>query len=174
MDSYIVKDIHTALNMFSDVLHWEGYFLERYTDTQGKVTVGVGYNLDSKGANKIVGSLGINYHDLKANKVRLTHEQVYALYLYSFTKSIEGARSSVSTYDTLLFRVQCIFADMVFNMGLSSFREFKKMIKAAEQLDYAGIAREMKDSKWFKQSHRAEPYCREVLALAGQLSEDHQ
>ena len=161
-----INDLHTAIIMFSDVLHWEGYFFERYTDTEGKVTIGIGFNLDADGASNVINSLGIDSSDLRQKKVRLTHEQIYVLYLYTFITAIEGARSSIGNYDHLHFRVQCIFADMVFNMGLSSFRGFKKMIAAAEQGDYAVVAREMKDSRWFTQSHRAKPYYQEVLELA--------
>jgi lysozyme len=47
--------------------------------------------------------------------------------------------------------VQIVLADMRFNLGPGRFRSFKKMIAAIRKEDWAGMKREMMDSKWFRE-----------------------
>lgn len=41
--------------------------------------------------------------------------------------------------------------DMMFNLGATRFRKFKKMIAAIKKGDWSEAANQAKDSKWFKQ-----------------------
>jgi lysozyme len=41
--------------------------------------------------------------------------------------------------------------DMIFNLGSTRFRKFKKMIKAIKNNDWELAGEEAKDSKWYKQ-----------------------
>ncbi len=45
---------------------------------------------------------------------------------------------------------QSVLIDMCFNMGWGKLSQFKKMFAALEQEDYSEAARQMKDSKWYK------------------------
>jgi len=44
-----------------------------------------------------------------------------------------------------------VFVDMVFNMGISRFSKFKKMLAAYEVDNYLEASRQMLDSKWARQ-----------------------
>ena len=46
---------------------------------------------------------------------------------------------------------QAVIENMIFNLGLTRFRGFKKMIKAIEDYDYLEAAKQMLDSKWSRQ-----------------------
>lgn len=44
-----------------------------------------------------------------------------------------------------------VVSNMIFNLGESRFRKFRKMLLALEKGDYAEAAAEMKDSRWYRQ-----------------------
>jgi len=49
-------------------------------------------------------------------------------------------------------KAQAAFADMMFNMGRTTFTKFKRMINAAMDWDWQRAADEAKDSKWYRQT----------------------
>lgn len=152
--------------MYTIVSMWEGNFQRVYMCPRGKPTIGVGYNLRRKEAKQLITSLGANYYDIRNGRSKLSKAQVDALYMHTFILSIERARSAVSNYDQLDIDIRGIFADMVYNMGLTKFKKFRRMIKAAESFDYIGIAREMKRSRWYRQTKRGKQYYRDVIQIA--------
>jgi len=67
----------------------------------------------------------------------------------------EDFARTASNYDKLKLSLdpvrRSVVYDMLYNLGLSRFRRFKKMLKALRSKDYEKAADEMLDSLWHKQ-----------------------
>lgn len=109
------------------ILH-EGKENYPYTDTVGKITIGVGYNLTDRGLPdswiEQQCSEDINYFYLQ-------------LSIFPWFQQLNESR-------------QICLVDMCF-MGFKKFLSFKKMLSALENHDYIHAAFEMLDSKWAMQ-----------------------
>jgi len=109
----------------------EGFSEKPYKCTSGALTIGYGHNLDANGIPESV-ALQLLYHDIdRAIKDCLA---VFGGYFYS----LNTVRQNV-------------VIDMMFNLGITRFRTFKKFIRALTVGDYEWAAREMLNSKWAKQ-----------------------
>lgn len=107
----------------------EGLKLKPYRDTKGKLTIGVGRNLDDRGITREEALY------LLANDINLARQEALRIPAYLV---LDEARREV-------------LAEMVFNMGLGKVLKFEKMLAAIEAKDYAEAAREMLDSKWARE-----------------------
>lgn len=110
------------------ILH-EGLRLKPYRDTVGKLTIGVGRNLEDKGLTKDE-ALFLLRNDIA--------EVTEALSKYEWYNRLDPVR-------------QKVIIDMAFNLGLAGLLGFKKMIAALEQGDYYQAYVEMVNSRWFSQ-----------------------
>jgi lysozyme len=114
-------------------LNWaEGRRRFPYEDSVGKVTIGVGRNLDDRG---------------------LSDEEIDFLLENDINIALRDAHT-LSFFDTLDENRQLIVVDMVFNMGINRFRGFINTIDALSKADYNRAADEMVDSKWYRQTGR--------------------
>ena len=111
------------------ILH-EGKKLKPYTDTVGKVTIGVGRNLDDRGISD--GECAL----MLSNDIDI----VLRAYRNNFPKWKDFNETR-----------QLVILDMLFNMGINRFLGFKKMIDALNAGDFAKASQEMLDSTWSKQ-----------------------
>ena len=111
----------------------EGVETHAYTDTVGKLTIGVGRNIDP------VGGLGLSKKEiayLLQNDVdRVEQELVNSI---PWVEHIEWERM-----DALV--------NICFNLGLPRFLKFKKALAAAEDQDWELCADEFMDSRWSSQ-----------------------
>jgi lysozyme len=118
---------------FVDHLVWaEGERLDMYKDSVGIWTIGVGHNIEEKGVSQAVSRM-------------MLREDI--------NEVLEDVRS-LPYYNDLDPVRQLVVADMVFNLGLSRFLNFKNFNKALAIPDYVLAAHEMKDSKWYVQVGR--------------------
>jgi hypothetical protein len=61
-----------------------------------------------------------------------------------------------------------VLVDMRFQLGDAGFRKFKRMIRAIRREDHVGMIREMRDSRWYRQTpERAEDLIRMVRPFCG-------
>ena len=122
------------MNINELIAKHEGLRLKPYTDTVGKLTIGYGRNLDDNGISKYEAELML-VSDI---------EDVYRdLSCFKWISDLNPAREAV-------------IVDMVFNLGISRFKKFKKTIAHIAVGDYYLASIEMLDSKWAKQvGHRA-------------------
>lgn len=111
----------------------EGLRLKPYHDTVGKLTIGVGRNLDDFG---------------------LTNEEVLVLLHNDILRTMQEVRRAFPWYLRLNAVRQNVVLNMVFNLGLSRFLGFKKTIEALEGKNWDTAAKEMLDSKWAMQVGR--------------------
>jgi len=101
-----------------------------YRDTVGKLTIGVGRNLDDRGLSDDE----ISY--LLQNDIRLVQEDL--------DRSLPWWRQMDEVR-------QRVLADMCFNLGISRLLLFRNTLKAMKEGDYELAASGMRNSLWFKQ-----------------------
>ena len=111
------------------VLH-EGKRHHVYECSAGKLTVGVGRNLEDLGLSD--GEIDFL---LRNDLMRVQSE--LAMNVPCFLKLSETR--------------QAVLMDMCFNLGISRFLQFQNMLTALEIGDYMEAATEMLDSRWAKQ-----------------------
>lgn len=109
------------------LIRHEGLRLKPYRCTAGKLSIGVGRNLDDNGITEFEAM-----HLLTSDMNRVESEAIATL---PWFKSISVPRQDV---------VLC----MIFNLGLTKFLGFKKFIKALRWADFELAADEMLTSAW--------------------------
>lgn len=109
------------------LIRHEGKRLKPYVCTAGKLSIGVGRNLDDVGISDLEANLLLT-HDIE----RVLHEAVNRL---PWFKGLNLAR-------------QDVVLSMVFNLGMTRFLGFKKAIEAMRLGNFDRAASEMLDSKW--------------------------
>jgi len=110
------------------ILH-EGLRLKPYRCTAGKLTIGVGRNLEDKGIS----------HDEAMLLLRNDIAEVTAqLERFDWFRALGPIRRKV-------------LIDMCFNLGMAGLLGFQKMIEALKQGDYEAAADEMVYSRWYRQ-----------------------
>jgi lysozyme len=103
-----------------------------YEDTVGKISIGVGRNLDDVG---------------------LSDDEIDLMLRNDIDRAL--AEASRLPYWPRLDEVrQLIVADMIFNMGAKRFAGFVRTNAALAAGDYQAAADEMIDSKWYRQTGR--------------------
>ena len=107
----------------------EGCKLKPYTDSVGKLTIGVGRNLDDNG---------------------ITYEEAMLMLDHDLTIAEHEAENFTWFYDLNDAR-QAVIISMIFNMGLPTLKKFKKTIACLEKQDYWQASIEMLDSVWAEQ-----------------------
>ena len=105
-----------------------------YKCTSNAITIGVGRNIDP---NK--GGIG------------LSDDEVMYLLRNDIKRVYEELDSNLPWFSELDDVRQDILQDMCFNMGITRFMKFCKMIAAVELGDYDRAADEMMDSRWAEQ-----------------------
>ena len=111
----------------------EGIETHAYTDSVGKVTIGVGRNIDPNQG------LGLSEEEISfmlGNDIDRVEDELYAN--FKWVIHLTEAR-----YDAMV--------NLCFNLGLPRLLKFKKALAAMEAGDYATAADEFLDSRWAKQ-----------------------
>jgi lysozyme len=134
------------LEAFRKHLKWaEGVRQFPYRCSAGKLTIGVGRNLDDNG---------------------LSLDEVDYLLDNDIAAVIKDCER-LDYWDNLDPVRRLVVADMVFNLGHSRFLRFKKLNAALAIKDYTLAAHEMKDSRWYDQVGRRAWRLREAM-LSGE------
>jgi len=130
----------------NQLIEHEGLKLKPYRCPAGKLTIGIGRNLDDKGITESEAK-DLLYNDLR--------ECLYDL------------RGMFLEFDNLPENIQLVLVDMRFQLGPKRFRTFKKMIRAVDEKDWHEMIRQMKDSAWYGQvPNRANDLISMVEAVA--------
>lgn len=108
----------------------EGFRNKPYFDTVGKLTIGYGRNLDDVG---------------------ITQEEAVYLLKNDLKNASLDCEMVFSNFDCYEKARQYALINMMFNLGLSRFLGFKKMICAIKEDNWDKAADEAMDSKWAKQ-----------------------
>lgn len=117
------------MDIYCQLKRDEGIRLKPYRDTVGKLTIGVGRNLDDVGISEEE-AMTLLFHDVD--------RIIDSLDGFSWTIPLDNVRFNV-------------LVNMAFNVGVAGLKKFKKLIAAVSSGDYAAASREMLNSRWAKQ-----------------------
>ena len=104
--------------------------LKPYTDTVGKLTLGIGRNLEDKGITEQEALFMLN------NDVDYFYRQLSKK--LTWFKTLDDARQNV-------------LVNMAFNLGVAGLMSFKNMLEYVFHYEYDDAAKEMLNSKWARQ-----------------------
>lgn len=107
----------------------EGWRKYPYHDTVGKLTIGIGRNLDDRGISREE-ALFMLENDIKEVVQFASHKPWF--------NSLSDVRKRV-------------IVDMMFNLGTAGFMKFKRTIQAIEERDWDKASEQMLASKWARQ-----------------------
>lgn len=111
------------------VIKHEGLKLKVYRCTAGKLTIGVGRNLDDCGISKEEATLMLDNDLAEAERY---------LKAYAWFRDIDRVRQEV-------------LIELCFNIGIANLLKFKRTINAVHDKDFNAAASHMLDSNWAKQ-----------------------
>ena len=128
--------------LFKQLRLHEGVEKFPYRCTAGYLTIGVGRNIEERGL------LDDEIDFILDNDIEVVMSEVSVTFDWFFDLSEVRQR---------------VVADMIFNMGLPRFKQFKKMIAALEEGDWSEAANQMMDSKWAKQVGKRAERLRDMM-----------
>lgn len=111
------------------LIRHEGLRLKPYKDSVGKLTIGVGRNLDDVGISEAEAMFLLD-HDIDAARAEAQK--------FVWFSKLDNVR-------------QDVIVSMVFNLGMTRLLGFKNTLKAVEAGNWEAAAKGMLDSKWAKQ-----------------------
>lgn len=123
-------------NLIDMLKRHEGVETHAYECTEGKVTIGVGRNIDQKGG------LG------------LSEDEIDYLLSNDILRCIKELSKEYVWFGDLDEVRQEAIIDTFFCLGATRFRGFKMMIAAMERADYKEAAAQLLDSRFAKQTGR--------------------
>ncbi|MBF0444833.1 MAG: lysozyme [Magnetococcales bacterium] len=108
----------------------EGVRLKPYKCSAGKLTIGVGRNIEDIG---------------------ITDAESDFFLANDINRVISELRGVFASFDEMDDVRKSVLVDMCFNLGISRFLKFKNMLSAVRVSDWQTASEEMLDSKWAKQ-----------------------
>lgn len=137
------RDFNILSNLEGMLKKHEGLSLKPYRDVVGKLTIGYGRNLDDNG---------------------IRESEAESMLQNDMYDALIEAKQVIDNFDTLSILRQVVIVNMIFNLGLNKFLEFKKTIVAINNNNFKTAASEMRNSNWYKQvGQRAEELCELML-----------
>ena len=118
------------MSLREQLIRHEGLRLKPYTDTVGKLTIGVGRNLTDNGISKAEAMHLLDNDILEA--------QTAVVKALPWTVEIDRPRLE-------------ILMNMAFNLGIGGLLKFERFLAAVQEGSYELAAVEMLNSKWAKQ-----------------------
>ncbi len=115
--------------IIKDLVQDEGLKLKPYKDTVGKLTIGIGRNLDDVG---------------------ISEEEAYHLCENDLKACISDLQT-LSCFDGLPYDVQRVLVNMRFNLGFKGLLGFRNTLALIQEGKYKEASYSMLDSKWAKQ-----------------------
>lgn len=120
----------------------EGFESFPYKCPAGKVSIGYGRNLEDCGISEQEAEILLS-NDITRAKLELYNN-------FPWTIGMDDIRKGV-------------LVEMVFNMGITRFKQFKKMLAACQNGEWDKVANEMLDSKWHKQTKKRAETLAEIM-----------
>lgn len=121
----------------------EGYRQFPYKCTAGKLTIGIGRNLQDRGISK---------------------DEAYFLLNSDIDYFADFLEQKLPFFNQLTENRQNVLINMCFNLGTTGFMRFKKLLEHVKNHDYEKAVLEMRRSKWVSQvPNRAKRLCDMML-----------
>lgn len=111
----------------------EGVEKFAYKCSAGKITVGVGRNIDPD------------------NGLGLSDDEIDYLLANDIQRVAIELQKNVPAYDSLSDVRKSVLIDMCFNLGITRFMQFKNFLAAVESGEFVTASAEMLDSRWANQ-----------------------
>ena len=118
------------MTLVDRIIKHEGLRLKPYTCPAGKLTIGVGRNLEDRGISKEEAMM------LLQNDIHNCRKECFAN--FHWFGEMDELRQEV-------------ILEMCFNLGITRLKGFKKMLKACELKNYTLASQEMLTSLWARQ-----------------------
>nr|BDD45433.1 hypothetical protein 2 [bacterium] len=133
-----------------ELVRHEGMRLKPYLCPAGKLTMGVGRNLEDRGITEEEADFMLN-NDLNA--------------------CIEDLDHALEWWRDLPLPAREVLVNMTFNLGIKGLLGFRNALAAFQAQDWQAAAKEMLDSRWARQvGPRAEELAEKVRGIEGQRS----
>lgn len=129
----------------------EGRRAAVYTDTAGKLTIGIGWNLDGAESQDICDHFGLDLEGLKHGCTTLTDAHIDEVFEYQLSEVIGQAMKLLPGFNAMPDTVQAVVCDMIFNLGEPDFAQFHATIAALNAGDWKTAAIHAGESLWAKQ-----------------------
>ncbi len=113
--------------LLAEIRRDEGVRRRPYRDTVGKLTIGVGRNLDDLG---------------------LSDDEIDHLLINDISRSVADLDRALPWWRTLSPARRRVMVNMAFNLGITKLLGFTNTLRAIRRGDYAAAARGMLASKW--------------------------
>lgn len=135
----------------------EGYRRQRYLCSQGKITIGIGHNLEGKRFSPEIWAAIKLEHPNVANallddQVRLSDEIIQRIFREDCEDACEDLDSIWIGWRSLSERRKRALINMSFQMGGPRLTAFIRMWRALRNHDFDRAADEAKDSMWYVQT----------------------
>lgn len=118
------------MSLRDDLVRDEGIRLKPYRCTAGKLTIGVGRNLDDNG---------------------ISHAEAIALLDNDIARVKAECGKAFAWFGALDDSRQDVILNMVFNLGVTRFSQFHQTIQHISRGEYSAAADQMLKSLWAKQ-----------------------
>lgn len=118
------------------------FFRDCRCEKQGKLHIGWGQNIESVGVNEMEANF------MLSNRI---------------AEVLQECTNAFTWFNYLSVPRQDVVADMVYNLGLPTFRGFKRMIAALRVQNYPLAAKEMLDSRWARRLVSRSSYLERIM-----------
>lgn len=131
-----------------DLIRDEGLKPTLYRCTAGHLTIGVGYNLDAHGWERLESIIG---RLLNRTAPTLTRDEAIKVCDVQIGEAYRDAKRLLPNFDALDLVRQRVVVNFVFNLGLRRALGFKRFIAAMKTGDYTLAALSLLQSLWATQ-----------------------
>jgi lysozyme len=121
---------HALYALKAQLICHEGLLCKPYKCTAGKLTIGVGRNLEDRG---------------------ITEQEAEYLLDNDIQAVLKQVSAEIPVFNHLSEVRQSVLLNMAFNLGVNGLKKFKKMLAALCVEEFNLAAQEMLDSKWAEQ-----------------------
>ena len=133
----------------------EGLRLIPYICPAGKLTIGVGHNLTDNGLTRAQRDY-LDFHEPYFDNLRLTETQAMQLFGDDVRDGLISLRYIFKAFDEFPDELQHILINLFHQLGYSRFAGFCNMIIAIKKRDFKEAAKELRDSKlWREETPRS-------------------
>lgn len=130
----------------SRLIAHEGLSLTPYRCTAGKLTIGVGRNLEDNPLTfEEKRALGDYMHGITENAAKM-------LLRNDITRCYECLKRSIKGFEELSADRQYALLDMCFQLGFKGLKKFRKMLWAIEKKDFTAAAEECLSSSYAQET----------------------
>lgn len=135
----------------------EGKKSQKYKCTAGKITQGIGRNLDDN-------PLTTKEISFIKDVDNWTDEEIYYILYNDLEKIIKDLKNKIDFFDKISEIRQNVLINMAFNLGINGLLKFKNTLHYIKHNEFENASREMLNSNWALQVPSR------ALELAEQLS----